>query len=41
MTKSHIYGIYWKYENLFLNVWKIISGNEKYKPYLEIEEKLI
>eukprot|EP00347_Sterkiella_histriomuscorum_P010832 403374756 len=41
MSKSKIYGIYWKYENLFLNVWKIIYENQKYKPYIEIEEKLI
>jgi hypothetical protein len=28
-SKSQIYGVYWRYENLLLNVWKIIKENTK------------
>ena len=28
-SKAQIYGVYWKYENALVNVWKIIKENIK------------
>ncbi|CDW84752.1 UNKNOWN [Stylonychia lemnae] len=40
LSKSQIYGIYWKYENLLFNVWKIIKENAKIMSLDKIGSKL-
>ncbi len=39
-SKSQIYGVYWKYENVLQNIWKIIKENIKLFESKIIIEKL-